>query len=168
MIDGNEIQHGSHSGHLGWEAELNIERNLSLVTPNKPQKNRINRPRCLSYNWWNVYGHRHHRWGHDIMPRHFMIGGGGGHKKGLQVQPDCATRQYGPTASQNLHEKYVFQWCLGGPLHPLNTAMCVIQKALVNWENAWSDLSIHWHCHSPQKGHHWLNKRRSDSSKEEG
>jgi hypothetical protein len=65
LIDRNEI-------HLGWAAELIIERNLPLVTPNKPQKNRINRPRRLSYNWWkpNVYGHR--CIGHDVMPQHIV------------------------------------------------------------------------------------------------
>jgi hypothetical protein len=49
--------------HLGWAAELIIERNLPLVTPNKPQKNRIKQPRCLSYNWRkpNVYRHWRHR-----------------------------------------------------------------------------------------------------------
>jgi hypothetical protein len=61
--------HVSQGGHLGWAAELIIERNLPLVTPNKPQKNWINRPRRLSYNWRkpNVYGHR--RIGDDIMPQ---------------------------------------------------------------------------------------------------
>jgi hypothetical protein len=38
------------SGHLGWAAELIIERNLPLVTPNKPPKNRKNWPRRLSSN----------------------------------------------------------------------------------------------------------------------
>jgi hypothetical protein len=61
-----------HGGHLGWAAELIIERNLPLIiTPNKPQKNQINRPRSLSYNWrkWNVYGHRcHRRIGYDNAP----------------------------------------------------------------------------------------------------
>jgi hypothetical protein len=48
IIDGNHIQDGSH---LAWVAELVIERNLPLVTPNKAQKNQINRPRRLSSNW---------------------------------------------------------------------------------------------------------------------
>jgi hypothetical protein len=64
-----QIQDG---GHFGWAAELIIERNLPLVTPNKPQKNWINRPRYLSYNWRkpNVHGHRClRRIGHDIMQR---------------------------------------------------------------------------------------------------
>jgi hypothetical protein len=66
LIDGNQIQDGGRSGHLGWVAELIIERNLPLVTPNTPKKNRINRPRHLSYNWWkpNVYGHQR-RPGHN-------------------------------------------------------------------------------------------------------
>jgi hypothetical protein len=83
LIDGNEIQDGGHSGHLGWAAVLIIERNLPLVTPNKPQKNLINRSSRMSYNWWkpNAYGHR--RIGHDIMPRHFMIGV---HKKPLILE----------------------------------------------------------------------------------
>jgi hypothetical protein len=33
VIDGNQIQDGGHSDHLGWAAELIIERNLPLVTP---------------------------------------------------------------------------------------------------------------------------------------
>jgi hypothetical protein len=37
--------------------------------PNKPQKNRINRPRRLSYNWRNVYRHRRYRRiGHEKPP----------------------------------------------------------------------------------------------------
>jgi hypothetical protein len=32
-INGNQIQDGGRSGHLGWVAELIIERNLSPVTP---------------------------------------------------------------------------------------------------------------------------------------
>jgi hypothetical protein len=75
VIDGNQIQDSSHSGHLRWAAELIVERNLPLVTPNEPQKNQINRPWHLSYNWRkpNVYENR--CIGHDIMPRHFIIGG---------------------------------------------------------------------------------------------
>jgi hypothetical protein len=46
LIDRNQIQ----DGHLGWAAELILERNLPLDT-SKPQKNWINRPRHLSYNW---------------------------------------------------------------------------------------------------------------------
>jgi hypothetical protein len=69
VIDGNQIQDDGRSSHLGWAAELIIERNLPLVTPNKPQKNRINRLGRLSYTcYWrkpNVYGHR--RIGHDKM-----------------------------------------------------------------------------------------------------
>jgi hypothetical protein len=44
-INGNQLQDG---GHLGWVAELIIKRNLPLLTPNKSQKNQINRPRRLS------------------------------------------------------------------------------------------------------------------------
>jgi hypothetical protein len=33
-------------------SKLIIDRNLPLVTPNKPQKNQKNRPRCLSSNRW--------------------------------------------------------------------------------------------------------------------
>jgi hypothetical protein len=75
-INGNQIEDGGRSGHLGWAAELIIERNLPLVTLNKPQKNRINRPRHLSYNWRkpNVYGNPTHR-PNPPPPRHFMIGG---------------------------------------------------------------------------------------------
>jgi hypothetical protein len=51
-INGNQIQDGGCSSHLGWVVELIIERNLPLVTPNMPQKNWINRPRRLSCNWW--------------------------------------------------------------------------------------------------------------------
>jgi predicted nucleic acid-binding protein len=51
-IDRNQIQDGGHSGHLGWAAELIIERNLPVVTVNKPQRNWINRPRRLSSNRW--------------------------------------------------------------------------------------------------------------------
>jgi hypothetical protein len=47
-----------------WVAELIIERNLPLVTPNKPQKNWMNWPRRLSSNqrkpnpkWWPFSGH---------------------------------------------------------------------------------------------------------------
>jgi hypothetical protein len=39
-INGNQIQDGGHSGQLGSVAELIIERNLPLVTPNEPPKNR--------------------------------------------------------------------------------------------------------------------------------
>jgi hypothetical protein len=44
------IKDGGRSSHLGWAAELTIESNLRLVTPNKPQKNRMNRPSRLSSN----------------------------------------------------------------------------------------------------------------------
>jgi hypothetical protein len=47
LIDGNQIQ---DRGHLGWAAELIIERNIPLLTPNEPHKNQINRPRRLSCN----------------------------------------------------------------------------------------------------------------------
>jgi hypothetical protein len=43
-------QDGGRNGHLGWAAELIIERNLPLVTPNEPHKNLINQPRHLSSN----------------------------------------------------------------------------------------------------------------------
>jgi hypothetical protein len=58
-------------GHLWWSVKLIIEKKLPPIAPNKPQKNLINWPRHLFYNWRksNVYGHRRHRRiAHDIMP----------------------------------------------------------------------------------------------------
>jgi hypothetical protein len=48
IIDGNQIQDGCH---VGWAAELMMEKNLPLIIPNKPHKHRMNRPRHLSSNW---------------------------------------------------------------------------------------------------------------------
>jgi hypothetical protein len=70
LIDRNKIQDIGRNGHLGWAAELIIERNLPLVIRNKPQKNRINRPRRLSYNWRKPNVYRHGCIGHDILKPH--------------------------------------------------------------------------------------------------
>jgi hypothetical protein len=50
-INGDQIQDGGHSGHLGWVAEVIIERNLPPVTPNEPPKNWTSRPRRWPENW---------------------------------------------------------------------------------------------------------------------
>jgi hypothetical protein len=53
IMDGNQIQDGCHSGHVGWAVALVIERNLPPVTPNVPPKNQTCRPRRWSKNPWN-------------------------------------------------------------------------------------------------------------------
>jgi hypothetical protein len=53
VIDENQMQDGCRSGH-GWAAKLIIERNLPLITPNKSQRNWINRPRQLPSNRWKL------------------------------------------------------------------------------------------------------------------
>jgi hypothetical protein len=41
---------GTCNKALGWVVELIIVRNLPLITPNKPEKNGINRPKSLCCN----------------------------------------------------------------------------------------------------------------------